>query len=79
MHGGIKKPVAVSLQLQLSLSMSDPFLPPCIKGLIIVASLLKINFKKYFFLEICLIFRIVIFRARVNGHSCRVLCSCHLK
>ena len=44
-----------------------PLLPPCIKGLIIVASLLKINFKKYFFLKIYLKLWIVIFRARVNA------------
>ena len=50
MHGGINKPPAVSFYLQLSFRMCDIFLPPCIKGLIIVASLLKINFNKYFFL-----------------------------
>ena len=79
MHDGINNPAAVSFQLQLSLSMCDLFLPPIIKGLTIVASLLKINLNKYVFLEICLKFKIVIFRAHVNGHSLEVLYGCHLK
>ena len=50
-----------------------PLLPPCIKGLIIVASLLKINFKKYFFLKIYLKLWIVIFKARVNARSFSII------
>ena len=33
-----------------TLSVYNFFLPPCIKGLIIATSLLKIKFNKYFFL-----------------------------